>query len=181
LEGGLAAQVERVLPRVRPDTVLVGHDMGGVVAAMVALRARPARVVLCGTALGPYWAAVRATALPFAWRYFYARHGGRRFVAGAVDPSRSADALAAFPGADPVEMRAVARSMRPPESLAVALGAATRVDLLWGRHDRWYPPWVARAVARGTGGQITWVNGGHFAMWEAPAEWAAALHGILSG
>lgn len=175
LSGELEHQVRAVVPLVTPDTVLVGHDMGGVVAAMAALRVRPRRVVLSGTALGPYWAMVRATAWPGLWRGFYQRHAGKRFVAGAVSPALAKEALAAFPGADPLEMRTIARSMRPPAGLASQLAARVPVSLVWGRHDRWYPPTVARAVARGTGAEITWIEAGHFAMWEAPEAYAAAL------
>ena len=180
LGGGLRAQVAAVVPRITAESVVIGHDLGGVVAAMAVVAAgergvRARRVVLCGTALGPYWAMVRVTAWPGLWRYFYARHGGRRFVAGAVHPSRAAEALAAFPGADPAEMREVARGMRPPANLAARLAATAPVSLLWGRDDRWYPPAVAHAVARGTGGALHWTEGGHFAMWEAPARWAEAF------
>ena len=74
LRGTLAEQVVSVRPMVDADTVLIGHDMGGVVAAMVALEVRPRVLVLTGTALGPYWAMVRATARPVVQRYLYARH-----------------------------------------------------------------------------------------------------------
>ena len=169
-----------MLPMVGPETVIVGHDMGGVVAAIVALAARPLGVVLSGTALGPYWTAVRATAWPGFWRYFYAHHAGTHFVAGAVASSRRAEALAAFPGAEPEEMRAVARSMRPPPSLAQRLGAATAVELIWGRRDRWYPPLIARRLQAATGAPLAWVDGGHFSMWEAPEPFTAALDTALT-
>ena len=58
--------------------VIIGHDMGGVLAAMCA---RPTQtVVLSGTALAVYWWAIRATAWPLAHRWLYQRHGGHRFV-----------------------------------------------------------------------------------------------------
>ena len=181
LAGTLAAQVEAVVPRVGPDTVLVGHDMGGVVAALVALRTRPRAVILSGTALGPYWTMVRATAWPLLWRYFYARHAGRRFVAGAVTAEHRAATLQAFPGADPMEMRAVAQAMRVPPDLAGALAKVAPVALVWGDADRWYPPWLARRIAARTGAEIHWVRGGHFAMWENPAGYDKALRTALSG
>lgn len=180
LHGALADQVASVLPLVDADTVLIGHDMGGVVAAMVALTVRPRALVLTGTALGPYWAMVRATAWPGLQRYFYARHGGRKFVAGAVSAGLREEALRTFPGADPAMMRALAASMRPPPDLARRVAARVPVHLIWGRHDRWYPPVVARAIARATGARVEWIDAGHFAMWEAPEAFTAALraHGL---
>lgn len=179
LAGTLAEQVARVRPLVGPDTVLLGHDLGGVVAATVALERPCAGVLLAGTALGPYWAMVRLTAAPGLWRWFYARHGGRRFVAGAVHPSRREAALAAFPGEDPVEMRRVALAMRPAPGLARRLGAARRVHLLWGRADRWYPLAVGRALSRATGAPLQLLPGGHFGPWEEPEAWAEAVLGAL--
>ena len=71
--------LDELRPRVDADTWLVGHDLGGILAAMLAVE-RPVRgVVLCATSLSPTFAwALRATAWPLAWRYFYRRHGGRR-------------------------------------------------------------------------------------------------------
>lgn len=179
LTGPLQSQVDHVAGLLTPETVVVGHDMGGVVAAMAAVRRPPRLVVLTGTALGPYWTAVRMTALPGVWRYFYAKHAGRKFVAGSVAAGRTAEALAAFPGADPVQMREVARSMLPPAGLGQALASVVAVRLLWGEADRWYPPPVARAVARATQAPLRFVAGGHFAMWEHPAVFTAALQHIL--
>lgn len=179
LAGELAAQVAQVTPLITRDTVVVGHDMGGVVAAMAALAAPPRAVVLTGTALGPWWALVRASAWPLLWRPFYRRHGGRHFVAEAVAPARRAEALAEFPGADPLAMRAIARSMRPPPGLAARLAAVAPVFLLWGRHDRWYPALVGAGVARGTGATVVTVPGGHLAPWEEPRAYASALAEVL--
>lgn len=170
--------VDEIAPLLDEQTVLVGHDLGGVIAAMAALRVRVRALVLCGTALGPYWAAVRLTARAPLHRYFYELHGGRRFLTGAVSPSRADEVLAAFPPVPdlPARMRAIAREMRPPADIGHAL--AVPVHLLWGEADRWYPPVVARAVARATGGSITWVPGGHLAMWEHPEAWARGLSSL---
>lgn len=180
LFGDLQAQVAQVIPMMSRHTVVIGHDMGGVVAAMATVAAvargvTPQGVVLCGTALGPYWDLMQLTTWPGCWRYFYARHAGKKFVAGAVAPALRDEALRTFPGADPLEMRAIARSMVPPSGLAGRLGAVVPVRLLWGDQDRWYPRVVAEAVARGTGGTLSYVRGGHFVMWENPAEWARAF------
>lgn len=175
--------VAEIRPLLTPDTVLVGHDLGGVVAAMAALDAPLRALVLTGTALGPYWAAVRATARAPLHRYFYERHGGRRFLTGAVSSARAAEVLAAFPPVPELSarMRAIAREMRPPPRLAARLRGRVPVHLVWGRSDRWYPPPVARAVARGLGAEITWVEEGHLCMWEHPDAYAAALGRALAG
>ena len=179
LKGLLLEQVAAVVPLLTPDTVVVGHDMGGVVAAMAALEAPPRAVVLTGTALGPWWALIRASAWPVLWRPFYRRHGGRHFVAAAGASARREAALAAFPGADPLEMRAIARSMRPPARLAPRLAAVAPVFLLWGEADRWYPAPVAHALARAAGTRVRLLPGGHFAPWEEPEAYATALEDVL--
>ncbi|MFZ5478032.1 MAG: alpha/beta fold hydrolase [Myxococcota bacterium] len=165
----LDALVAHLRPRVRGDTVLVGHDLGGVVAAMLGAETG-APVVLTGTALGPYWAMVRATARWPLHRYFYERHAGRKFLAGSVSPARAAEAMAAFSPVPPARMRAIARAMRPP-----AIPRLRDVRLVWGRDDRWYPPFVARALARRFRVPVTWVPGGHLCPWEHPDAFAAAL------
>ena len=172
---GLQGFVAELLPHLDADTVLVGHDLGGVIAAMAAAQVRVRALVLSGTALGPYWGWVRLTARRPLAGYFYERHGGRKFLAGAVSAGRQAAVLAAFPPVPdhPARMRAIAAAMRPPPGLAARIGAP--VHLLWGRADRWYPPPVAWALARGTGGSLTWLPGGHLTMWEFPEAYAEAL------
>ncbi|MFN7144253.1 MAG: alpha/beta fold hydrolase [Myxococcota bacterium] len=174
--------VREVLPLLDADTVLVGHDLGGVVAAMAAVRTRVRMLVLTGTALGPYWAPVRLTARAPFHRYFYERHAGRKFLAGAVSAARRDEVLAAFSPVPDLagRMRAIAREMRPPPGLARAVRERVPTRLVWGRADRWYPPPVARAVARGVGGDIAWVDGGHLCMWENPAGFAAALRAVTA-
>ncbi len=172
--------VDEIAPLLTPETVLVGHDMGGLVAAVAVTRHRVRALVLTGTALGPYWAAVRLTARAPLHRYFYEAYAGRRFLTGAVSPARGADVLAAFPPVPdlPARMRAIAREMRAPPGLAAAVAARVPVTLVWGRSDRWYPPPVVHAVARGLGAPIRWVEGGHLCMWEHPDAYAAALAGV---
>jgi len=179
---GLPGFVEEIRPHLTPETVLVGHDLGGVVAAMAAAEVPVRALVLTGTALGPYWAAVRLSARAPLHRYFYERHGGRRFLTGAVSHGRAAEVLAAFPPVPdlPARMRAIARAMRPPTDLAARLRGRVPIHLVWGRADRWYPPPVARAVARGLGAEIAWVEGGHLCMWEHPATYAAAIGAIAA-
>jgi pimeloyl-ACP methyl ester carboxylesterase len=177
----LGSFVEEIAPRLGPDVILVGHDLGGVVAAMAALSYPVAGVVLSGTALGSYWAMVRATTLPGLRWAFYERHAGRRFLAGGVGEAvrnefveAMAPDIAAIPDF-PARMAAVAREMKPPRGLARDVAQRVPVRLIWGLHDRWYPQPVAFAISRATGAPVRWIDAGHYAMWERPDAWAAAL------
>lgn len=180
---GLPSFVEELLPLLDADTTLVGHDLGGVIAAMAALERPVRRLVLCGTALGPYWAMVRATALPPFHLYFYERHAGRRFLTGAVSPGQHEHVLRSFPPIPDLarRMRWIAERMTPPPRLAQRVAARVPVSLLWGRDDRWYPRPVVNALRRATGADLHEVPGGHLTMWEHPDAWAHALEGILRG
>lgn len=176
----LPSFVAEILPLLDADTTLVGHDLGGVVAAMAALERPVRRLVLCGTALGPYWAMVRATALPPLHRYFYERHAGRRFLTGGVSPALHDAVLATFPPVPDLarRMRWIAARMSPPPDLARRVAARTDVSLLWGRDDRWYPPFVVSGLRRATGARVSYAPGGHLAMWEHPEVWGRALGAI---
>jgi pimeloyl-ACP methyl ester carboxylesterase len=164
----LAATAATLAPVATQADVLVGHDMGGVLAAMLA---QPDQlVVLSGTALGLYWKMIRVTAWPGLHRIFYKRHGGRYFLRRGSLPAHRDGLLAAFGdhGMDwPSRMRRIAAGMRPPPGLARSLGKS-RVRLAWGRHDPWYPAPVVHSVRRSAGARLTWLDAGHFAPWEDP-------------
>jgi pimeloyl-ACP methyl ester carboxylesterase len=158
---------------------LVGHDLGGVLAAMLA---RPGQtVILSGTALRFYWWGIRGTALPAIHRAFYQRYGGRRFLSRGSLPEHSEALLEAFGdhGADwPARMRQIAQAMKPPPDLARKLKTC-EVHLIWGEKDPWYPAWVARSVQRSTGGELHWLPCGHFAAWEDPAGFSQVVESAL--
>lgn len=160
--------------------VLIGHDLGGVLAAMLARPGQP--VVLSGTALGPYWAAIRTTAWPFLNRAFYHRWAGRTFLRRGCLPEHRPALLEAF--ADHGEgwaerMRRIAMGMQPPAGLARRLRRAP-VLLAWGRQDPWYPhPLITHGLRWTTGGELTLLEAGHFAPWEAPGGFSEALAGML--
>jgi pimeloyl-ACP methyl ester carboxylesterase len=176
----LGAFVDEIAPLLGPDTVLLGHDFGGLVAAICALRFPLRGVVLTGTALGPWWSIARLGALPGPHFLFYELFGGRFFMRMG---STEGDLLQSFTSelADPSIagwMRKLGCEMRPPPQLAQSLSRRCPVHLIWGRSDRCYPPFVARAVARGTGGSVQWVDGGHYCMWENPRAFTAALRSV---
>ena len=167
--------VTQLAPQARQADLIVGHDLGGVLAAMLA---RPdQRVVLSGTALSLYWWAIRASALPVLHRAFYQRYGGRRFLSQGASPSHAESLLQAFGenGPDwPDRMRQIARAMQPPANLGRKLHPC-KVQLVWGDQDPWYPKWVAQAVRRATQGDLHFLKSGHFAPWEDPAGFSAIL------
>jgi pimeloyl-ACP methyl ester carboxylesterase len=173
----LESCVEELSPLANNADLLVGHDLGGVLSAMMA---RPGQsVILSGTALGLYWSAIRLTTLPQVHRWFYERHGGRRFLAGGCLPEHAGSLLEAFGDHGPdwaARMRRIAKGMKPPRDLARRLRSCG-VRLIWGRRDPWYPHRVAGAVQRTTGGQLHWLSCGHFAPWEDPRGFAAVLTG----
>ena len=167
--------VDEVLPLVNQDSIILGHDFGGVCAAMVALQRTPKAVILTGTALGPWWSMTRLSAQPILNKFFYDKYAGELFVQRgnrtkkqiSLQPKKQLDR--------PERMKKVARQMRPPPKLAQDLAARCPVYLIWGTNDRWYPPPVAKAIARATNATIFWVDAGHYAMWEEPAQFQDLL------
>ncbi|MEE2829124.1 MAG: alpha/beta hydrolase [Myxococcota bacterium] len=157
--------------------ILVGHDMGGVIAAMLA---RPGQsLVLSGTALGMYWTMIRVTSWAPLHRFFYERHQGLRFLSRGCLPEHVHSLVDAFGdhGQDwGARMRIIASAMRPPMALALRLRSCG-VRLAWGRKDPWYPSWIAQTMARTTGGRLHWLESGHFAPWEDPRGFSDVLTG----
>jgi pimeloyl-ACP methyl ester carboxylesterase len=159
--------------------VLVGHDLGGVLAAMLA---KPDQnIVLSGTALRYYWWAIRGTALPGVQRVFYQRYAGRRFLSRGGLPENSADLLTAFGDNGPDwsdRMRQIAAGMKPPRGLANKLSAC-KVHLIWGEQDPWYPMFIAKAIQRATQASLHTLPCGHFTPWEDPVGFSQALQQCL--
>ncbi len=169
--------VQQLRPLADDADILVGHDLGGVLAAMMAQPGQA--VVLSGTALGAYWLPINATALPVAERFFYRQYAGKRFLSKGCLPEHASSLLDAFGDHGPdwaARMRLIAWRMRPPLFTAVRLRACG-VRLAWGRKDPWYPGWVARTLERTTGGHLAWLDSGHFAPWEDPRGFAAIVTG----
>ena len=173
----LRACSEHLRSQAEEADILVGHDLGGVVAAMLA---RPGQsLVLSGTALGMYWAAIRLTARDPLQQLFYQRHQGHRFLTRGCLPEHADSLVQAFGDHGPRwgdRMRTIARGMKPPIGLALRLRSCA-VRLAWGRKDPWYPGWIARTLQRTTGGRIHWLDSGHFAPWEDPRGFTEVLTG----
>jgi pimeloyl-ACP methyl ester carboxylesterase len=176
----LGSCVEQLKAQAEKADVLVGHDMGGVLVAMLAQPGQ--RVVLSGTSLGSrYWTGIRMTAWPGLQRFFYARYSGRRFLKQGGLPEHADGLLEAFGdhGTDWSErMRRIARGMQPPKDLVRRLDACD-VGLAWGRSDPWYPLRIPRELSRKTGADLHLLNAGHFAPWEDPVGFEKVLRGAL--
>ncbi|MEE2750617.1 MAG: alpha/beta hydrolase [Myxococcota bacterium] len=172
----LASCAESVREEVREADLIVGHDLGGVLAAMLAAPGQ--QVVLSGTALGWYWAAIRFTAWPGLRTLFYRKYAGSRFLSRGCLPEHVDSLLAAFESTEvdwSTQMEGIARGMKPPARLSQRLRHCD-VHLVWGRLDPWYPPVIARKIQRDTGARLHWLECGHFAPWEDPVGFQQALH-----
>ncbi len=177
----LESCAESVREQVQDADVIVGHDLGGVIATMLAEPGQ--QVVLSGTALGWYWSLIRLTVLPGLRNLFYRKHGGRRFLSRGCLPEHAPSLLTAFAPEGlgwPQQMEGIARGMKPPARLAERLRDCD-VHLVWGREDPWYPPMIARGIQRETGARIHWLECGHFTPWEDPEGFGQALHAARSG
>jgi pimeloyl-ACP methyl ester carboxylesterase len=166
---------ERLRDHAAKADLIIGHDLGGVIAALLATQGHT--VVLSGTALHRYWGAIRLTAAPLLDHLFYRRHAGRLFLREGCLPEHRDALVEAFgdhgPGwAD--RMRRVALGMTPPPGLASKLRGMP-VHLLWGRHDPWYPPPIPQVLAWQMKASLVWLEAGHFAPWEAPGRFSDAL------
>lgn len=172
--------VEALLPLVNPDTHLVGHDYGGLLAAMIAAR-RPVRsLTLSSTALGLGWLPAVLTALPPFNSYFYRRHAGRRWLALGVSPARRGALLDEYPGVEPALMETIA--LRLPLWAGHRLRPAVPTLCLWGAQDVSVPVPYARLLAARLGAPLALLPGlRHYAMWEAPEVYAGALMRFWDG
>ena len=165
------ALAEPLLKRLTPQTHLVGHDLGGLVAAQLAALAPVASLTLSSTALGLGWLPSVLTALPPLNRYFYRRFAGRRWLAMGVGPARREALLAQYPGAPPEIMEPIARRL-PLKGLRPSAPTLC----LWGAEDRSFPTLGGRLLARSLGARWEALPGcRHYAMWEEPGAYAAAL------
>jgi pimeloyl-ACP methyl ester carboxylesterase len=152
-----------------PD--LVGHSLGGLVAAQLAAR-RPERVrrlVLVAPAGIPFGRAFAGHAVPLARAVVEARRQAVVLLHGAARAGPSS-LLRGGRYATSADVRAELASIRAPTLL------------VWGARDDLVPAWLAGEWARHIGGaQTALLDGaGHVPMWDAPEALADSVAGFLA-
>ncbi|MEC7985639.1 MAG: alpha/beta hydrolase [Myxococcota bacterium] len=174
---GLDSFVEEVSETVASRMVL-GHDFGGLIGAIASLRVSMKALVLTGSALGHWWCMTRWSALPGLHYFFYRAFQGQLFAQRGLSQRHRVHFERDFAGYLSLpnlseRMRRTAQNIYPPKRLAQQL--TVPLFLIWGKNDPWYPPVVARRISKATGAPIYWIDGGHYCMWESPAEFDRAL------
>lgn len=157
--------VEETLPHYDRNTILIGHDLGGVVAAMSAARQPPKAVVLTGTALGHWWFWTRLSAAPVLNRFFYHTFKGSLFVRVGGGKNAGQRFINQPHFHDPTKMMMLAKQMKPPANLVDNLQSICPVYIIWGRREVFYPGFLAKSLARKLNAPIYWNDGGHYCMW----------------
>jgi pimeloyl-ACP methyl ester carboxylesterase len=172
-----------------PGLHLVGHEFGGLLAAMLAVRRGAASLGLLSTSLGPDWLLARAAAAPGLHRVFYRWRGGALYRDHSVAPGDRARVAAAFPLPGTVafadQMRAAglgigARALWGLEGRVAGSGAPVRVA--WGADDRTFPVVRGRRLA-GRLGASFWVVPGarHLGVFTHPEGFLGVVLGGVEG
>ena len=161
----LESFVDETLPHYDRNTILIGHDLGGVVASMAAIRKPPCAVVLTGTALGSWWFWTRLSAAPILNRFFYHTFKGTLFVRVGGGQSALHRFSPNQDSHDPVKMKTLAKHMSPPTDLVANLSQQCPVYLIWGREELFYPGFIAKSLSKAIKTEVFWNEGGHYSMW----------------
>ena len=174
----LGSFVDETLPHYSNNTIVVGHDLGGVVAAIGALRKCPRAVVLTGTALGNWWFWTRLSAAPILNRFFYHTFKGSLFIRFGGGKS-TAHRFANQPHFhDPTKMMTLAKNMKPPQDLLSRLKEVCPVYIIWGRQEVFYPGFIAKSLSKNLKAPLYWNDGGHYCMWTHSKIFLASMKEI---
>jgi 2-hydroxymuconate-semialdehyde hydrolase len=176
---------------------VVGHDTGGAVAQILAVRSpeRVAALVLIDSVCFDSWPIPQMKALALGAPLLARLSPGstmdvlERLLARDVPEGEARDALAAGLrrwGQGPDELRAFLANVRALDSrhtLAVArsLGELELpAHVVWGAADPYQSPeWAPRLRDAIPGATLRMVDGGHFLPWERPDEVAAEIRALL--
>ncbi len=174
----LESFVDETLPHYDNQTILMGHDLGGVVAAMSAVRKAPKAVVLTGTALGHWWFWTRLSASPVLNRFFYHTFKGNLFVRAGGGKKTSQRFVDHPHFHDPTKMKTLAKEMKPPTDLVHNLQLACPVYIIWGRKEVFYPGFLAKSLSNRLKAPLYWNDGGHYCMWTHAEMFLDSMHNI---
>lgn len=170
--------VKETLPHYDHNTILIGHDLGGVVAAMAAFQQPPKAVVLTGTALGHWWFWTRLSAAPILNHFFYHTFKGNLFVR-AGGGRKTGQRFVNHPHFhDPTKMKTLAKQMKPPRDLVNKLRLVCPVYIIWGRKEVFYPGFLAKSLASRLNAPLYWNDGGHYCMWTHAEDFLQSMQQI---
>ncbi len=172
---GVDAQVAALAALGLDRPHLVGHDWGGVLAALYAEQHPVSSLTLTSTWLGWGWIGAKLTAMPGLELFFYRAFGGRLWLERGI----SAEKRAAFVASMPLPKDMPARMRRTAHEIPMRRLAALKLDVpvmcLWGRDDQFVLPAQARELTRRLDGRFHSLPGRHYVMVDDPAGYAAAL------
>ncbi len=172
-----------------PDLHLVGHEFGGLLAALLTLRRGAASLCLLSTSLGPAWLLARLAAAPLLHRPFYRWRGGALYRDHSVAPVDRPRVAAAFPLPGTVafadQMRAAGQGIgaRPLWGLEARLAAAgLPLRLAWGADDQTFPLAQGVRLARRLGAPLTVVpRARHLGLFTHPEAFVGPVFGGVEG
>ena len=171
--------VEEILDLYTEESILLGQDLGGLVAAMACLRKKPKALILTGTALNKWWNITRYSALPLLHHLFYGAFQGRLFRYIGQGREMGKDwGLPLEDGIRAKRMRVLARHMRPPIELMQKIKTICPIFLIWGTRDIVYPMVLGSYMAHKLQAPIFWIRGGHYCMWNQPDPFLQCMHTI---
>ena len=165
------------------DTLhLVGHDLGGLIAANHAACFGCASLTLTSAPVGLLWSIPRLTAIWPLHRYFYERHGGAIYLRHGIHPLHREAFLSEFQSV--LERRNLASYMRATArgiplsyvSRLPRLLGTTRTLCLWGGSDPFLPRFTAWWTARRLGARLRSIEDGrHYVPFGQPEFYAREL------
>ena len=124
-----------------------------------------------------WWWPTKVSALPILRIFFYHTFQGRLFTrfGHRKQPLKDLSPPTDLPNFAE-NMRRLAGQIVPPKHLASSISCP--VHLIWGRQDRWYPPFLAKKISRCYNAPVHWIEGGHYIMFEHPTPFEQCLVNI---
>lgn len=159
------------------ETILLGQDFGGLIAAMATVKKPPKALVLTGTAVHEWWRLTRWTALPILHHFFYGSFQGRLFYA-LGQGTEAQNVIPLEPKLRAKRMRTLAKNMKPPPNLLTELKDKCPIFLIWGTQDLAYPLPIAQYMANKLHAPLFLVHGGHYCMWNQSEDFLRHMMNI---